>query len=219
VGIAELSGGRFITFEGGEGAGKSTQLRLLADALGAAGLAVERTREPGGSPGAEEIRRLLVSGEPARWDAETEALLMLAARRSHLVATVWPALAAGRWVLCDRFVDSTIAYQGYGRGLSLDRLAEFHRFIAGDFAPDLTLILDLPVELGLARAAARAGSETRFERMDHGFHERLRQGFLEIARREPQRCVVIDATGDVAAVSGAGAAAVRDRLGVTFPPP
>jgi dTMP kinase len=139
---------------------------------------------------------------------------MVAARRRHLVETVWPALDAGRWVACDRFADSTVAYQGYGGGVPLDRLADLHRLIAKDFAPDLTLILDVPVEAGLARAAKRKGGENRFESKGHEFHERVRQGFLEIARREPQRCVVIDATRDAGAVDAAIFAAVRERLGV-----
>lgn len=139
MGQEALTRGRFITFEGGEGAGKSTQLGLLADALARAGIAAIRTREPGGAPGAEEIRRLLVEGAPQRWDAETEALLMVAARRNHLVETVWPALDRGDWVICDRFADSTLAYQGYGRGLPREALASLHSLIAGNFKPDLTL--------------------------------------------------------------------------------
>lgn len=219
-----MSRGRFITFEGGEGAGKSTQVRLLADALAARRIAVLRTREPGGAPGAEEIRHLLVNGPPDRWDAQTEALLVVAARRNHLATTVWPALNAGSWVISDRFADSTMAYQGYGHGLPLDRLAELHRFAADDFAPDLTLILDLPVAEGLARATARLGAtlpgkigvggENRFERMGTEFHERLRQGFLAIAREEPQRCVVIDASAAVDSVHQTILAAVRERLAV-----
>jgi dTMP kinase len=175
-----------------------------------------RTREPGGAPGAEEIRRLLVEGEPQRWDAETEALLMVAARRNHLVETVWPALERGSWVICDRFADSTLAYQGDGRGLPREALAALHRLIAGEFKPDLTLILDLPVELGLERAGRRQDNATRFERMGRDFHERLRKGFLEIAAADPARCVVIDATADVDAVQQAIQAAVRTRLGVAF---
>lgn len=138
---------------------------------------------------------------------------MVAARRSHLTATIWPALERGEWVVCDRFADSTLAYQGYGGGVPLAELEALHRMIAGDFGPDLTLILDLPVDVGLRRAAARSGSETRFERMDRDFHERLRQGFLDTARREPQRCIVIDATEEVDAIHRAVLAAVRERLG------
>jgi dTMP kinase len=169
-----LTRGRFITFEGGEGAGKTTQVALLATALERQDIPTVTTREPGGSPGAEEIRRLLLTGAPERWDAECEALLMVAARRSHLTATIWPALAAGRVVICDRFADSTEAYQGWGGALPRERLVELHRLIAGDFMPDLTLIFDLPVAEGIARALARQGTETRFERMDLDFHERLR---------------------------------------------
>ena len=209
-----LTRGHFITFEGGEGAGKTTQIRLLATALERSGITAVSTREPGGSPGAEEIRNLLLTGTPQRWDAECEALLMVAARRSHLVATIWPALEAGRIVLCDRFADSTEAYQGWGHGLPRERIVELHRLIAGDFQPTLTLILDLPVADGLARAHARSGDETRFERMPRDFHERLRHGFLDIARREPQRCVLIDARPDAAAVHQAVLTAVRERLGL-----
>jgi dTMP kinase len=153
---------------------------------------------------------------PRRWDAETEALLMVAARRTHLVETIWPALDRGEWVVCDRFADSTLAYQGYGRGLPRDALGTLHGLIAGDFKPDLTFVLDLPVEIGLSRAAGRADSATRFERMGRDFHERLRRGFLEIAHAEPQRCVVIDATIDVGAVQKAIRMAIRERLGVTL---
>lgn len=211
-----LTQGRFITLEGGEGAGKSTQAGLLVDGLRKTGLQVVRTREPGGSPGAEEIRRLLVEGAAQRWDAESEALLMVAARRSHLVETVWPALGRGEWVVSDRFANSTLAYQGYGRGLPRDALHRLHSLVAGDFKPDLTFILDLPVEIGLSRAATRAGNETRFERMDREFHERLRQGFHDIARGEPRRCVIIDATGDIAAVQAAMRLALHERLGVAL---
>lgn len=187
-------GGQFITFEGGEGAGKSTQVRLLADALERAGIEVVSTREPGGSAGAEAIRSLLVTGAVDRWDAHTEALLHTAARRDHLARTVWPALDRGAWVVCDRFADSTLAYQGYGHGLSKDFITGLTRLAVGDFKPDLTFVLDLTVEEGLRRAGGRGGAEDRYERMGTAFHERLRQGFLEIARNEPDRCAVIDAS-------------------------
>jgi len=208
-----MARGRFITFEGGEGAGKSTQLRLLADALAAVGIDVVATREPGGSPGAEEIRTLLVTGEPGRWDAETEALLHFAARRDHLARTVWPALERGTWVLCDRFADSTMAYQGYGLGLGRQRVEDLYRLVVGDFAPDLTLVIDVPAERGLERAGARAGNETRYERMGGAFHARLREAFLDIAKREPQRCVVVDGSGAVDHVAGLIRRAVREKLG------
>jgi dTMP kinase len=210
---------RFITFEGGEGGGKSTQVARLVDALSHAGIPVLRTREPGGSPGAEEIRGLLVGGDTARWDAVGEALLVSAARRDHLVTTILPALAAGTWVVCDRFADSTMAYQGYAGGADRAALAALYRLVAGDFAPDLTLILDLPVAVGLARARVRATSgEDRFERMGIAFHEKLRAGFLEIARSEPNRCVVIDATATVDEVHEAVLSTVRQRLGVAERP-
>lgn len=209
--------GRFITFEGGEGAGKSTHVQRLVERLKAAGIPALATREPGGAPGAEEIRRLLVSGDVHRWDALTEALLHYAARRAHVKATIAPALAAGTWVVSDRFADSTMAYQGYGHGLGREAIAALHRLVVGDFAPDLTFILDLPVDVGLARATAAARGEDRYERMDHGFHERLRAGFLDIAGREPQRCVVIDAGDTVEAVAEAVRAAVQERLKVTLP--
>jgi dTMP kinase len=208
--------GRFITLEGGEGAGKSTQLRLLAEALRAAGVEVVTTREPGGSPGAEQIRALLVNGAVARWDATTEALLHFAARRDHLVKTIWPALDAGRWVVCDRFADSTRAYQGYGHGLDLVVIERLYADAVGAFAPDLTLILDLPVEAGLRRAAARAGGEDRYEQMDLTFHRRLRDGFLAIARAEPARCQVIDADRGIAEVQRSIRVAVGERLGIAL---
>ena len=204
-----------ITVEGGEGAGKSTQVALLVAALGRAGIAAQATREPGGSAGAEAIRQLLLQGETERWDAVAEALLLFAARRDHVVRLIRPALEAGRWVICDRFTDSTIAYQGYGRGLPLAELAALQRFVIGDFVPDLTLILDLPAAVGLARAAGRVSAAAdRFERLDREFHRRLRDGFLSIAQAEPKRCAVIDASGEVADVHRAIVAAVAARLQV-----
>jgi dTMP kinase len=206
--------GKFITIEGGEGVGKSTQLRLLVKALERAGIAVRATREPGGSPGAEVIRRLLLEGEGERWDALSEALLLVAARRDHVTRLIIPSLQQGIWVLSDRFADSTIAYQGYGKGVPLDQLQALHRVALGDFAPDLTLILDVPVEIGLARAAARSPAD-RFERLDRAFHERLRQGFREIAAADPARCALIDATGDPQAVHDTVRAVLKQRLGIT----
>lgn len=204
--------GKFITFEGGEGAGKSTQLKRLASSLCERGIDVVTTREPGGSPGAEQIRGLLVSGEPDRWDGTTEALLHFAARRDHLRATVWPALAAGKWVLCDRFADSTLAYQGFGHGLPHEVIRHLYRVAVGDFAPDLTLILDLPVETGLRRAAGRGGAEDRYEKMGHAFHQRLRDGFLAIAAQEPRRCAVISADQNEDQVAREILAIIDERL-------
>jgi len=195
-----VAGGIFITLEGGEGGGKSTQARKLADFLTARGHEVVMTREPGGAPGAEAIRKLLVEGASNRWDGLTEALLHTAARRDHLVKTVWPAMSAGKTVISDRFFDSTIAYQGYGHSLDLATLRSLQRAALGDFKPDLTLILDLPASAGLSRATARGGNETRYESMALAFHERLRAGFLEIAAGEPERCRVIDATRDIEGV-------------------
>jgi len=204
--------GRFITVEGGEGGGKSTQVGLLATALRGRGLEVVATREPGGSPGAEAIRTLLVEGEPGRWDGVSEALLHFAARRDHLRRTVWPALERGAWVISDRFADSTLAYQGYGQGLDPELIGTLYRLSVGRFAPDLTLILDLPVEEGLRRAGRRGGAEDRYERMGTEFHQRLRQGFLGIAAAQPLRCAVIDATRPVEQVHHDILATVEARL-------
>lgn len=203
---------RFITFEGGEGGGKSTQLRGLAEALRAAGQDVVTTREPGGAPGAEEIRRLLVEGEPGRWTPEAEALLHFAARAEHLDKVIRPALNAGKWVLCDRFADSTLAYQGYGQGVDLAWLKTLRKRVVGATEPGLTLVLDLPVETGLGRAQA----QQRYERMGAAFHARLRQGFLAIAKEEPARCVLVDAARPIEAVAGDVTAALAKRYGVTL---
>ena len=205
--------GRFITLEGGEGAGKSTQIAHLKSWLEQRGRTVLATREPGGSPGAEMVRKLLVEGPTDRWDGPTEALLHFAARRDHLRATVWPALKRGTWVVSDRFADSTRAYQGYGHGLDLDVIDRLYGLAVGDFRPDLTLILDLPVEVGLARAAARRGTETRYESLPRAFHDRVRTGFLEIARREPERCVVVDSNREAEHVAQDVVRAVTERLG------
>jgi dTMP kinase len=205
--------GRFITLEGGEGAGKSTQIARLKAWLEGRGHRVTATREPGGSPGAEMIRKLLVEGPVERWDGTTEALLHFAARREHLRSTVWPALKRGDWVVSDRFADSTLAYQGYGHGIERRIFEQLYDVAVGAFRPDLTVILDLPVETGLKRAAARRGSETRYESLPIEFHSRVRAGFLEIAKGEPKRCVVIDATGEVDTIAQAIADAVTERLG------
>jgi dTMP kinase len=211
--VTERAAGRFITLEGGEGAGKSTQIARLKSWLERRGHRATTTREPGGSPGAEMIRKLLVEGPAERWDGTTEALLHFAARREHLRSTVWPALERGDWVVSDRFADSTLAYQGYGHGIERGIFDQLYRVAVGDFRPGLTIILDLPIEIGLARAAERRGSETRYESLPHDFHARVRRGFLEIAAQEPKRCVVIDATGTIEAIAAAIADAVRDRLG------
>ena len=192
--------GRFISLEGGEGAGKSTQARLLAVWLGARGREVVLTREPGGSPGAEAIRAMLVEGAADRWSAVSETLLMYAARRDHIERLIEPALERGAWVVCDRFLDSTRAYQGVAGGAPTGLIAALERDVVGAVTPDLTLILDMPVEIGLARAAERGG-EGRFESKGPSFHERLRSAFLDIAAREPERCAVLSAEGEVEVVA------------------
>jgi dTMP kinase len=205
--------GRFITLEGGEGAGKSTQIARLKSWLEGRGHAVMVTREPGGSPGAEMVRKLLVEGPAERWDGTTEALLHFAARRDHLRAVVWPALKQNNWVVSDRFADSTLAYQGYGHGVDRSLIAQLYALSVGDFRPDLTLVLDLPVEIGLARAASRRGVETRYESLPLDFHRRVRAGFLEIAARDPGRCAVINVAQDIDTTSAAIAAVLAERLG------
>ena len=212
-GRSHASSGRFITLEGGEGAGKSTQIARLKSWLEGRGHTVVATREPGGSPGAEMIRKLLVEGPVERWDGTTEALLHFAARHEHLRSTVWPALARGDWVLSDRFADSTLAYQGYGHGVDREIFDQLYKVAVGDFRPDLTLILDLPIETGLLRAAARRGIETRYESLPRDFHGRVRSGFLEIAAQDPKRCMVIDATGSIDSIAAAIAGAASERLG------
>ena len=194
--------GKFISLEGGEGAGKTTQIKMLADTLKAAGFDPIITREPGGAPGAEMIRSLLVEGDIDRWQPMTEALLHFAARLEHVRETIAPALEEGQWVVSDRFSDSTIAYQGYGHDLGQETMARLHELVLGGFQTDLTLILDIPVEAGLARAGKREAGKTeagesagedRYERMDLDFHRRLRDGFLGIARRNSERCLIVDA--------------------------
>lgn len=193
---APVANGRFISFEGGEGAGKSTQVARLVAALGERGVDVVKTREPGGSPGAEAIRNLVLNGEVERWSSMTETLLMFAARSDHLERTIRPALEAGKWVICDRFADSSRAYQGAGGGVPSAFIEQLDAAIVGADQPDLTLIFDLPVEVGLERAFGRGLFETRFESKGVAFHQRLRDGFAAIAAAHPQRCRVIDAVGD-----------------------
>ncbi len=188
-----MAHGRFISFEGGEGAGKTTQIRRLAERLSPRLAELVLTREPGGSPGAEALRDLLVRGDADRWSALSETLILYAAREDHLERLIRPALARGAWVLTDRFADSTRAYQGAGGGADAAFISGLEQAILGATRPDLTLILDLPIEQGLSRALARGGAEERFERKGADFHARLRQGFLDIAQAEPDRCVVVDA--------------------------
>ena len=213
--------GRFITLEGGEGAGKSMQAKRLERKLKAAGLKVVRTREPGGSPGAEALRETILSGFAAQFGADGEALLFAAARIDHLDNTILPALARGAWVVCDRFADSTRAYQGIAGNLPSGFIARLEEVTVGTNKPDLTLILDIPPEAGLARAAKRRGRgkvrskvrrADRFEAEGLAFHQTLRQAFLDIAAREPERCMVIDALQSENKVAAQIWSAVKARL-------
>jgi dTMP kinase len=204
--------GKFISFEGGEGAGKSTQARMLRDSLQTHGRNVLLTREPGGSPGAEEIRKLLVEGEPERWTPLAETLLFLSARADHVARVIEPALASGTWVISDRFADSTFVYQGIARGLGIDTVRRLQHAALGDFAPDLTLLLDIDPGAGLTRAGRRGQGENRFERFDAGFHARLREGFLRIAADEPARCAVIDGSREADAIAADVWRVVGERL-------
>jgi dTMP kinase len=211
--------GRFITLEGGEGAGKSTQAKFLAQRLEPLGISAVLTREPGGSPGAEALRDIILSGKAAPFGPAGEALLFSAARIDHIDRTIAPALNRGVWVISDRFADSTRAYQGAAGKLDPALIASLERVAVGDVRPDLTLILDLTVEKGLARAAARLGEgekKDRFEREDAAFHETLRQAFLDIARAEPSRCAIIDADRPPQEVAQSIWACVRERLANAF---
>jgi dTMP kinase len=206
--------GRFITFEGGEGSGKSTQIKTLAKRLEAAKVRTIVTREPGGSPGAEIIRHLVLSGMGKLLGPDAETLLFAAARDDHVHSVIEPALSQGIWVLCDRFSDSTRAYQGQLGNVLPAVLNAMERVTIGDLKPDLTVVLDVPVEIGMQRAAVRRGAGTpdRFEAEDVKFHEDLREAYRQIAAAEPQRCVLIDATPDPATVAASIWSALRDRL-------
>ncbi len=211
-----MAPGLFISFEGGDGAGKSTQIKLLGDALRHAGREVVTTREPGGSPGAEAIRKLLLEGSADKWSPVTEALLMYAARADHLERTIEPALARGAVVITDRFADSTMAYQGLAGALGEEAVTALYDLVVAGRGPDITLILDLPVQEGLKRAGATGGAEQRFESKGAAYQEKVRQAFLEIARREPDRCVVIDASGSAQEVAGRIRSVVEKRLPTLF---
>jgi dTMP kinase len=195
--------GRFISFEGGEGSGKSTQIRLLADNLAGKGVRALVTREPGGSPGAEIVRHLVLSGVGKILGASGEALLFAAARDDHVHSLIAPALKQGQWVLCDRFTDSTRVYQGRLGSADINMIRAMERVTIGELKPDLTIILDVPAEVGLARAAKRRGQDApdRFEAEDINFHRRLRDAYRQVALDEPDRCVVIDATQDIEAIA------------------
>jgi dTMP kinase len=206
--------GKFISFEGGEGSGKSTQIKLLADRLAAARLRAIVTREPGGSPGAEIIRHLVLSGMGKLLGPDAETLLFAAARDDHVHTVIQPALNQGTWVLCDRFSDSTRAYQGRLGNVAPGVLNAMQRVTIGDLKPDLTIILDVPVEVGLKRAAARrgAGAPDRFEAEDVKFHQELRDAYRQIAAEDPDRCVLIDATPDPDVVAAQVWTVLRDHL-------
>jgi dTMP kinase len=205
--------GRFLSFEGIDGSGKSTQARLLATTLGDLGQPVTLTREPGGSPGAEEIRRLVLEGDPDRWSPETEILLFTAARRDHLEKTIRPALARGEVVITDRFADSTRMYQGITRGDLAGVVDRLHDLMIG-VEPDLTLLIDIDPEVGLSRAVARSGPELRFEEMGLAMQARMREGFLALARAHPARFRVVDGAGDPQAVATRVLALARAHLGL-----
>ena len=212
--------GRFITFEGGEGCGKSTQVKLLEAYLQKKGVATLLTKEPGSTPEGQILRQLLVTGDKDKFDAVSECLLYYADRRCNLTKVVWPALEQGKWVISDRYADSTEAYQyyGYDKRVSPDVLNELYQIVACDFKPDLTIILDIDPEVGMRRSFAKAETmaikELRFESRQLEFHHNLRRGFLEIAAREPQRCVVINADADIETVHQRVIKAVQQRLGI-----
>jgi dTMP kinase len=207
--------GRFITFEGGEGAGKSTQLAALRDWFAADGREAVFTREPGGTARAERIRELLLENTSESMPSICELLLMFAARATHIANVIEPALQRGAWVICDRFTDATYAYQGWGRGVDLQQIATLERLVQGELRPDLTILLDVPLELSSMRARQRnenAGVTDRFEREQRAFFERVREGYLTRARNEPARVAVIDASADIASVTASIHAAIQERL-------
>jgi dTMP kinase len=206
-----MSGGRFITIEGGEGVGKSTQIAALRALLAQTGREVVLTREPGGTPRAERIRELLLENAAEPMPVTCELLLMFAARATHLANVIRPALERGAWVVCDRFTDATYAYQGGGRGLDVRTIAALETMVQGELRPDLTLLLDAPLEVSTARTAARNEAADRFELEQRAFFERVRGAYLERARNEPKRFAVIDAAADREAVSAAVAAAIHRR--------
>jgi dTMP kinase len=205
--------GRFISLEGGEGAGKSTQLKALAEALRGRGLEVVETREPGGSPGAEAIRKLLLQGEVDRWTAETEALLFAAARSDHVARTIRPALDLGKWVLTDRFIDSSLAYQGGAGGVGMASIMKLHQIGSGGLLPDRTFLLDLPQYDAARRESARDGGNLdRFGRKDAAYHDALAAAFRSLAADDPERFRVVNAEGGVSEVTARLLAAVEDLL-------
>ena len=184
--------GKFITIEGGDGAGKSTQSNYLYSNLKKKGINVIKTREPGGCPESEGIRELLVTGEPNKWSPLTETLLHCASRSSHLKTTIIPKLESGGWVICDRFCDSTLVYQGYAGKVNLETIHSLNKIIVNDFVPDYTIIIDVPVDIGLSRASKRGNMDNRYEKMDFQFHEKIRNGFLELAKTNLDRYAIVN---------------------------
>jgi len=206
--------GKFITLEGGEGVGKSTQAKRLVEYLASQGIKAIATREVGGSKSAEEIRALWLSKGEGYWDPLSEVLLIMAARREHMTHTILPAIEGGTWVVSDRFIDSTRAYQGVGLGVGLDKIDAIYKEIAGDFWPDLTLLLDTPVEIGMSRMAARKGQDDRYQQQKIAFHETLRKAYHSIAAREEKRFRLIDASANMDAVAVSIAKTVSEYFGI-----
>ncbi len=218
--MASAQAGFFITLEGGEGAGKTTQINRLSEALAKSGRKVVTTREPGGTAEGEKIRNLLVQRDGGNWTPMAECLMFCAARVMHVNKVIRPALEEGRIVICDRFTDTTRAYQGYGHGLDLDKIEKLNEMTLGGFAPDLTFILDIDPAEGLQRSGRRLASEAlgvkqsedKYENLDFAFHEKLRAGFLDIAKKEPERCVVIDARQSAEEIEAQIMAAVKEKI-------
>jgi dTMP kinase len=200
-----MAKGKFITFEGAEGVGKSTQIALLKNKLEKLGISLIVSREPGGTAGGKLIRELLLKGDVSRWTAKTEALLMAADRAQHVEELIVPSLEAGKWVICDRFYDSSIAYQGAGRGIGIEKVSALQQFAVDGLKPDMTILLDMDLDVSLRRALEREGStsdaEDRFERMDKSFHSALKKAFLDLAKNEPNRFVTYDAGRDIETIA------------------
>ena len=210
----------FITFEGGEGSGKSVQAGLLADLLQKKGIEVVQTKEPGGTDIGLELRKILVQGDKDKLDCVSEMLLYYADRRLHLTTKIWPALKENKWVISDRYADSTIAYQYYGYECRIEKelLEKMYKIVAGDFVPDLTIILDVAPEEGLRRSFAKAATmnekELRFEQMDILFHQNIRNGFLQIAKENPNRCIVVDASASVSEIHEKIKQKIEEKIGL-----
>lgn len=213
-----MTHGKFISFEGGEGCGKTTQRNRLAEKLAALNYDIVKTRELGGTPGAEALRPVMQSGDVDRWDAVSELLIVMAGRHDHTEKLIKPALTAGKWVLSDRYFDSTQVYQGYAAGQPIERVLAVQKIAIGDFKPDLTLIFDFDPAQGLERAmrdaSTRTEENTRFERKGLEYHQRVRQGFLTIAAADPKRCAVIDASGTIEQVEARVWQVLGERLGL-----